>query len=713
MAEIAPAGSRPMNAQGHLDRSDDPGGVILSTLPAGRRDCRLALSVILVSGVLFVAAAPFAKVPLSPAWTFIPIYQSALVVNDLITAVLLFGQASISRSSALRTLASGYLFTAFMAVAHALTFPGLFAPAGLLGAGSQTTAWLYMFWHGGFPVFVGAYAILKTEGSAARRPPGHAGVAILTSLAAALGVVIGFTFLATAGQGVLPVIMRGHHYTPAMIFVVSTVWALSVFALIVLWWRRPHSVLDLWLMVVMVAWLFDIALAAVLNAGRFDLGFYAGRIYGLLAASFVLLLLLIENSALYARLVETLSHTRTLQQALQRQNEHLEAEVQARTRQLVETEKFATMGNLLAGVAHELNNPLSVILGQVALLVRKAPDEAVRARGHKLEQAATRCARIMKNFLAMARRHPPERASVTLNDVLRESVEILAYELRVANIEVTLELADQLPNVWADEHQLQQVAVNLLTNALHAMRDTTGLRRLMVATRHDVGNERVQIVIADTGPGMTADVRARIFEPLFTTKPEGQGTGLGLSICRGIVESHGGVIQVETAPGQGATFVIDLPLGTPPASAAMSRAIEAAPVVRGKRILVVDDEPEVADVLVEALTHDGHHVETASNGAAALAKLTDHPYDLILSDSGMPILSGIEFYQELRRRHPRLAGRVIFVTGDTLNTRMTEFLDSIDAPRLSKPFVLGDVQSLVRLVLHRLETEAPAMAGTL
>src|SRR5712692_4720718 len=241
--------------------------VFLSTLPAERGERRLALAAVLTSLGVCLAAAPFAKTPLAPVGAFIPIYESALVINDLITAVLLFGQFGILRSRALLVLASGYLLTAFIAVAHALTFPGLFSPTGLLGAGPQSTAWLYMFWHGGFPLLVIAYALLKGE---ARGMPGT----------------------------------RGRARAPAGMAVVSSVWVLSLVALAVLWLRRPHSVLDLWLMVVMCAWIFDIALSAVLNAGRFDLGFYAGRVYGLLAASFVLIVLLLENGKLYVRLVE-------------------------------------------------------------------------------------------------------------------------------------------------------------------------------------------------------------------------------------------------------------------------------------------------------------------------------------------------------------------------------------------------------------------------
>ena len=686
-------------------------GVLLSTLPARPRDRRLALAVILASAVAFCALVPFAQVALTPVWPFIPVYQSALVVNDLITAILLLGQVRIARSPALLTLASGYLFTAAMAVAHTLTFPGLFAPAGLLGAGPQTTAWLYMFWHAGFPLLVIAYALLKSRPGAARWRPRRIGLAVPAAVAAACASVVALTRLATAGQHLLPAIMDGHHYTPAMHVVVSSVWALSLLALMVLAARRPYSVLDLWLIVVMFAWLFDIALAAVLNAGRFDLGFYAGRVYGVLAASFVLILLLVENTTLYARLVDTLRTTRRLQWELERQNEELEAQVQERTQRLLESEKMATMASLLAGVAHELNNPLAVIVGQVGLLVGGATDEAVRARGRKVEQAAIRCVRIIKNFLAMVRRHPPERRDVAVNDLLRDAAEIFAYEFRVAGIEVVWDLAADLPPVWADGHQIQQVAVNLFTNALHAMRESPGRRRLTVTTRVDAERRGVRIVVADTGPGVPEALRERIFEPFYTTKPEGQGTGLGLAICRGIVESHRGTIRLADGVEPGATFVIELPLVRAPAVPATPPASRPAPVVRGKRILVVDDEPEVAAAIADILAQDGHAVEVALNGADALARLARGSYDLIVSDSAMPVLGGVELHRELTRREPRLARRMIFVTGDSLNPGTQEFLARIDAPRLPKPFTVEELQALVRDVLRRLEGGEPPGPG--
>jgi diguanylate cyclase (GGDEF)-like protein len=272
----------------------------LSSLPAGRRQRRFAFGVIAVSTVIFLVLVPFAKVPLWPVPAFIPIYQSALFVNDMVTAVFLLGQRQLSRSHGLSLLAGGYLFTALMSMIHALSFPGLFAPTGLLGAGPQTTAWLYMFWHGGFPLFVIAYARygLKEE----QLGPGR--ITIAGTVAAIVALVFGNALLATVGQGLLPAIMQGNHYAWAEIVVVTSLWLLILVALYVLMRRRPYTVLDLWLTVTMCAWLFDIALSALFNAGRYDVGFYAGRIYGLVAASLVLVVLLVEHGRLYVQLVK-------------------------------------------------------------------------------------------------------------------------------------------------------------------------------------------------------------------------------------------------------------------------------------------------------------------------------------------------------------------------------------------------------------------------
>ena len=276
--------------------------LFLSTITPERRDRRLALVAVIVSVAIFATIAPFARLPLPRVWGFVPAYESALIVSDLITATFLFAQLSIVPVRGMLVLASGYLFTALIAAAHMLTFPDLFSATGLLGAGPQSTAWLYMFWHGTFPIAVIAYALTKDDGLSPKRSGASARYLVPISIAGVVVWTVAMTLMATVGQSFLPDIMRGDSYTPAMIFVVSAVWTLSAGALAALWLRRPHSVLDLWLMVVMCAWLCDIALSAVLNGGRFDLGFYAGRVYGLLAAAFVLLVLLVETGVLYAQL---------------------------------------------------------------------------------------------------------------------------------------------------------------------------------------------------------------------------------------------------------------------------------------------------------------------------------------------------------------------------------------------------------------------------
>jgi len=398
--------------------------------------------------------------------------------------------------------------------------------------------------------------------------------------------------------------------------------------------------------------------------------------------------------------IKNLLDTRRLYLELERHNQSLEQLVRERTEQFLQSEKLATMGSLLAGVAHELNNPLAVVMGQTHLLREVAHDDALRQRAEKIGSAAERCGRIVKNFLALARQRPPERGDVSLNGVVQEAVELLAYELRTDNIEVVFDLADDLAVLWADAHQLHQVIVNLVANAHQAMRRTAAPRRIRLTTRRDRARARVQLEIADTGPGIPHDIQARIFEPFFTTKPPGQGTGLGLSLCRGIIEEHGGTLGVESEPGHGATFRIELPLLTRPASAPKAVSQPLAPLeIAPKRILVVDDEPGVAGVLAEALGRVGHHVEVAADGAQALEILAGRACDLIITDTKMPGLDGIDLYREVERRFPALRERMIFVTGDVLDAEKRAFLERTGAAFLTKPFDVQEVRRLAHQVL--------------
>ena len=307
-------------------------GAVLSSVVAGPRQRRLAFAVVAISAIAFGAALPFARTPLAPVTAFVPAYGSALLVIQLITAVLLLGQFRQLRSAALLTLAAGFLFDGLMVIPRVLSFPGVISPDGWLD-GSQTTAWIYMFWNGGFPLFVIAYAGLNRRSPwQLRADYGHwpaIGVACAVSAIAVL-----LTLFATDPHDLLPALVDGNFHAPVRIFVVATVWALTGAALLALLVNRPYTVLDLWLIVVMFSGLFDIALSAVFNAGQFDLGFYAGRLYGLLAASFVLAVLLAETNGLHIRLAAATARLRALARDLQRRVRRRTGELARANRQL-------------------------------------------------------------------------------------------------------------------------------------------------------------------------------------------------------------------------------------------------------------------------------------------------------------------------------------------------------------------------------------------
>ncbi|MBI4269536.1 MAG: response regulator [Candidatus Rokubacteria bacterium] len=377
----------------------------------------------------------------------------------------------------------------------------------------------------------------------------------------------------------------------------------------------------------------------------------------------------------------------------------LEMKVQERTQQLRQAVKSATMGELLAGVAHEQNNPLSVLTGHAALL-QGAADPAVTRRADKLVRAADRCARIVRNFLALARQRPPAREATRLDAVVAEAVDLLAYPLRSGGVEVVQDLAADLPVLWADPAQLHQVIVNLMTNAQQAMRASAPPRRVTLSARYVRPRAVVRLIVSDTGPGVPHEIRTRIFEPFFTTKPEGQGTGLGLPLCRSIIESHGGTISAEGDVGQGASFVIELPVV--PISEPQPAAERLEPTAgRGLTILVVDDEAEVGEVLGDLLGSEGHAVETAMDGLDALERIQQRVFDLIFTDIRMPRLDGAGLYRELERRDPALARRVVLVTGDVLSSEVGELIGRLGVPALSKPLDFAEVRRMIARMVRQ------------
>jgi PAS domain S-box-containing protein len=377
----------------------------------------------------------------------------------------------------------------------------------------------------------------------------------------------------------------------------------------------------------------------------------------------------------------------------------VEAEMERQREALHQREKLSALGEVLAGVAHELNNPLSVVVGQALMLKETAEKPKNIERARKISEAADRCARIVKTFLAMARQQPAESVPVDVNELVESAIEVTGYSLRSADIDIVLKLAPDLPPVLGDASQLGQVVTNLLVNAQQALEDVRSRRRVEVSTEFDKREGTVDITIRDNGPGIPADLKARIFEPLFTTKGVGSGTGIGLALCNRIVEVHGGKIKLESREGYGARFAIHLPASTL-ASRAPEEIEESRDADRPLRTLVIDDEEDVADLLAEILELAGYEVMAAGSGAEALRLIEREDFDVVLSDVRMPHLDGPALYSILRERKPDLADRLAFVTGDTMSPKARRFLESTDRPYIEKPINPKEVRALVLQLLE-------------
>ncbi len=366
-----------------------------------------------------------------------------------------------------------------------------------------------------------------------------------------------------------------------------------------------------------------------------------------------------------------------------------EAQISRQQEALQQSEKMAALGGLLAGVAHELNNPLSVVVGQATLLMESNSDPKTITRADKIFKAADRCSRIVKSFLALARRKPPEHKPVAMNSLVQSALELLGFQIRTGNIEVIQELTPNLPDITGDGDQLTQVVTNLILNAAQAMDGWDGPRRLTISSRSD--GKQVILSVSDTGPGVPQEIRTRVFEPFFTTKSGKGGTGVGLSLCLNIVASHGGHLLIEDTAGGGATFIIQMPVAVATA-VETSTTVDAIALPTNLRILLVDDEIELAQTLADLLEPEGHQIDIAINGQVALEKLRKKSFDIIISDLRMPVLDGPGLYAALAAELPDYLKKIIYVTGDTLSSHVQTFLSENPVKVVEKPYRLSDVK---------------------
>lgn len=507
-----------------------------SELPPGQAERRLAVVFSLgIVAVFFVIVALSDNRP-HPIPGFVLAFSTAMFVCDTITAILLFAQFSILRSPALLVIANGYVFTALILIPYTLTFPGVLGPESLMG-GLQSPAGLYVVWHSGFPAFVIGYALSKDADSRKRSwratGRGMARVSIAVSVALTAVLVAAAATVCIAGEPLLPRIMLDKlSFSSLYPYVVGGPdVSLSVCALILLWIRR-RSTLDLWLMVVMFLYAIDMPLSYYPAPIRFSDGWYAVRAIAFLASSIVLIVLLYEITTLYARLFGAIH-------------------AQRREREV----RLMTGDAVAAAIVHEIKQPLSSIVvnagGGLRWLNRATPDlDKAKAILQRIVDDSLRAGKIIESIRASFKKDAGQRVLLDINGLIGDVLALTRGDLERHRIVVQAEIDAQVPRVSGDRIQLQQVLLNLVTNAIHAMATKDGARILRV--KSEVDDEGVIVSVADTGTGISSQVVERIFEPLFTTKSDGMG--MGLSICRSIIEGHDGRLWFDPNKPEGATF---------------------------------------------------------------------------------------------------------------------------------------------------------------
>jgi signal transduction histidine kinase len=516
--------------------------IVVANMPETAQQRRLALIVIFLLLIIASIAAPFAETQLPRVDAFIPVLQTVLCLADIVTAVLLFAQYSVEPRTAVLVLAGGYISSGLFAFLQTLAFPGAYAPHGLIGDGANSPAWFFVLWHTAFPFGVLLYALLK-DADGTKRPAGRSNAAMIgTTVACVLVLGGGLAWLVTSGAAYLPTMYQGDLLRQmtfaSRINVVLWLWGAT--ALVVLFVRR-RTILDLWLIVTLIAWMPNFLIAAFITSVRFSLAWYLARGYALVASCTVLSVLLAESTLLYSRLA-----TAILLQRRERMG------------------RLMSLEAATGAIAHELRQPLTAIAlhsRTAALLLEKTPPkieevgECLRDIGGSTEQAANVISSIRALFKAT---QPPQTARVVVDEVARQALTLAQHDLQINQVSVEADYHGDLAAIEGDPIQLQQVILNLIKNAIDAMAATPPASRALRVTTGLGPNSDILVLVEDTGPGLAADDPDRIFEPFVTTKADGMG--LGLAISRTIIEDHGGTLRVAKTGPHGTSFEIALPL---------------------------------------------------------------------------------------------------------------------------------------------------------
>ena len=510
-------------------------------MPATARQRAIAVGIIILLIVAAAAIAPFASIQLPQVNAFIPVLQTVVSVADLVTATLLFAQFSIQPQRALLALASGYIFSGSFAFLQTLAFPGAYAPAGLIGD-ANTAAWMFVLWHMTFPTAILAYALSKDATGVATLTGRSTMTSIVATIVCVLAVIAGLTWIVTTKTEYLP----SFYSTDVRLQtrfgnqVNFALWLWVATALAVLLFRR-RTILDLWLMVTLLAWMPNFLVAAISSSVRFSIGWYAARGFVLVASCMVLTGLLIETMFLYSRLASAI--------ILQRRER---------------TGRLLSVDAVTAAIAHELRTPLGAIALNASTALDQLHSNPPELEGMDdiltdIEADSYRAGAIISSIRELTKKTTDRRALIDVEDIARLVLRLLQYDLQINEVSVATEFQGYLPEVHLDGTLLQQVLLNLIKNAIDAMSSCTPeARRLRLTTGFD-GHSTIFLSVQDSGPGIPVEDRERIFDPFFTTKSG--GTGLGLAICFTVVANHGGKLRLVKSDSDGSIFEIAIPVG--------------------------------------------------------------------------------------------------------------------------------------------------------
>ncbi len=540
-AEFGTARLSEAEAEDSVQKEGQDFPIVIATMPATEGQRAVAVGVVIFLIVAAAVIAPFASIQLPQVNAFIPVLQTVVSVADFVTATLLFAQFSIQPQRALLALASGYIFSGSFAFLQTLAFPGAYAPTGLIGD-ANTAAWMFVLWHSTFPAAILAYALSKDAIGVATLPNRSTTTSIVTTVVCVLAVIAGLTWIVTAKTEYLP-----SFYTTDIRLqtrfgnqINFALWLWDTTALAVLFARR-RTILDLWLMVTLLAWMPNFLVAALSSSVRFSIGWYAARCFVLIGSCMLLSVLVVETMFLYSRLASA-----TILQRRERTN------------------RLLSVDAITAAIAHELRTPLGAIALNASTALsqlRSNPPELEEMDDilSEIEAESHRAGAIISSIRELSKKTTDRWALTGVEDVARLVLRLLQYDLQINEVSVATEFEGNLPAAHIDDTQLQQVLLNLVKNAIDAMGSTAPeARRLRVTTSFD-GHSTVLLSVQDSGPGIPVEDRERIFDPFFTTKSGGMG--LGLAICSTVAERHGGKLRLVKSDSDGSIFELAIPVG--------------------------------------------------------------------------------------------------------------------------------------------------------